>query len=178
MRSRGAHRDRRGGSLASPLIAVALTLATAASAEPGGEVADSSGCPAEELSVGFGIRLFSHDREEGVRRTRILDLLLVSGIDHEFRDGGYSKLKVLRAPLVTLFGAVRDGADRSVRVLDIPLVTLFRSDRTGNEEIDSAFLHVPLLGSLYRYRREGSNERVDLLFLVRLRNSGEPSASR
>jgi hypothetical protein len=124
--------------------------------------------PPEEMSFGVGIDLISLERRAEETRLKVLDLLIVRGLDLETRSPSYSSVRVLRAPLLEIFRRKRDGPDGSLRILDSPLLTLFRRSWRGEEETDAAFLRIPILGSLYRARRDERGKRTDLLFLVHL----------
>jgi hypothetical protein len=146
-------------------MAVLALAAPLAGAQPEGEGEPE---PPEEISFGVGIDLISLDRRAEETRLKILDVLIVRGLDLETRSPSYSSVRVLRAPLLEVFRHKRDGPDGSLHILDSPLLTLFRRSWRGEEEIDTACLRIPILGSLYRARRDERGKRTDLLFLVHL----------
>ena len=130
----------------------------------------------EEYSVSFVVPFENHD-DGNVRRFRLLDFWIVKFVDMESRkDPEYYRLDVVDVPLVTLFSRERDEDKTSTSLLTLPGFALFRNKTRGDTHVDRQFLKLPLIGSLFRYRRTPRETRTEILFLMRFSNRHSPEA--
>ena len=153
-------------------IALALVLCSGALPATADEIEEEvqGAEPTEEgpgrLSIGFGIDLFSLEREPGYRKLKVLDLLLVSAVEMESRDPDQYELEVLSAPFVSGYHNERDGEKTSLRVLSVPFFSLFQRDREGDDKLKIQVLKLPLIGALYFHERDGGHRKTRVLYLI------------
>ncbi|HIA48257.1 MAG TPA: hypothetical protein EYN96_09905, partial [Candidatus Hydrogenedentes bacterium] len=127
--------------------------------------ADSTNDPVDEYVSTENIDHPFGDPEDDYTESHIRVFPLVK---HD-RKGKEGDLKVLHAPLVTVFEANRDEDEHKVELVYIPFFTLAQSKSKKNGEFDNKFLKLPIVGSLFRHKRQGNKEKIRFLIFSHTR---------
>jgi hypothetical protein len=152
-------------------FALALTPGTARPDEipaPSHEPVEAEDDDDGQFSVSFVVPFDRDFDDDGdTKRFKLLDLWIVKFVDMESRkDPEYYKLDVVDVPLITLFSRERDDGHNTTGVLTLPGFALYKNESRRDTHVDRQVLKLPLIGSLFRYRRTPTETRTDLLFLM------------
>ena len=85
------------------------------------------------------------------------------------REGEDTSMKILHAPLVTVFKAKKNENEHKVEIVDVPFFTLAQTKSRKNGEFANKFLKLPILGSLFHHKRQGDREKIRFLIFSHTR---------
>jgi len=112
---------------------------------------------------------YEYERHGDRTETEVLDVPFASLLETEREGDDHSSVKFLNAPFTTVVSAEKSGESKETKRLDIPFFTLAESEREEDGDFDRKAIKLPILGSLFRHKREGDTEKVRFLFFKHTR---------
>jgi hypothetical protein len=152
--------DADGAEPAAPVAAEAASPAPEAAAEP----------IARTFRIGFWeLDLVALDYEPRGTTFRLLDLAIFRLLDVG-SGPDYHSFSLVEVPvLLNVFTTRREGITRELRVVDVQALALafVRHLRESESTVETHFLKLPILGSLFAYQEDHGLEERTFLFLFR-----------
>lgn len=140
--------------LTSLAITLALVPSTWSDSEPSADIEYVS---TEDLDQPFG------DDDYTESHARIFPIVKYD------REGEDSKVKVLHAPFVAVYKSEVDEGEQKTEFVDVPFFKLAQSKSNDEGEFDNKFIKLPIVGSLFRHKRQGDKEKIRFLIFSHTR---------
>lgn len=130
----------------------------------------------EILDLGI-IEGYRYERHGDHKELEILDLPLAAVLKAERNEDGETGFRFLHVPFVTVAERDLDDDSNSFRLVDVPFFSLVKTRNDDDGDFDRQLIDLPILGPLFRHKREGDRETTRFLFFKHSRTVNEADKS-
>ena len=117
----------------------------------------------EVLDLGI-VEGYRYERHDGHREVEFLDLPLATVLKAERNEEGETGYRFIHVPFVTVAERNLNDDSNSFRLVDVPFFSLVKTRNDDDGDFDRQVIDLPLLGPLFRHKREGDKETTRILF--------------
>lgn len=117
----------------------------------------------EILDLGI-VEGYRYERKGDHQEVEVLDIPFAAVLKAERNEEGETGYRFLHVPFVTVAERNLGDDSNSFRLLDVPFFSLVKTKNDDDGDFDRQVIDLPILGPLFRHKRQGDKETTRFLF--------------